>query len=84
MKQVYTVQTGKIIFITSNININAHHVNDDDAMMIASFVLSPPLQSYLPRIPRIIKFLVTMPYLHLLHCHVPEAVDCRVINCVQH
>ncbi len=49
MQQVYIVKTRKKIFITINMTIIAHRVDDNDVMTITSLASSPPSRRHLPR-----------------------------------
>jgi hypothetical protein len=48
MRQVYVVKTRKKIFITIDITIFTPRLGNDNAMTIASLMLSPPLHRRLP------------------------------------
>jgi hypothetical protein len=85
MRQVSTsLKLEKNVFITSNITNNERPVKDDNATMIASLALLPLSWRCLALIPHVITPLAKLPCSCPLHCCILEAVDCRVISCVQH
>ena len=45
MRQFYIIKLEKNVFITSDITVNACHVNNDNARTIPSLVLLPPIVS---------------------------------------